>query len=284
MPAVTVPDAEWFDLASGGGGGGRGGGGGAPYRIFRTRPRGPAPAAGFPLVIMLDANAAFATFAEVLRRGAGRPQATGIDEAVLVGIGYPDGEDERARRTVDYTAGPGAEMRAGGVPARPTGGRDAFLAFIEGVLKPRLAADLPLDPRRQTLFGHSLGGWFTLDVALRDSTAFSSYVAVSPSIWWDEPRLLDGLSMARGRALRLALLVGEWEEAMAPWQQGGPLSAEMATRRAARGMVTRARTFAARAARELGPPAEIAFTLLAGEDHASVLPTAMARALRFSRG
>lgn len=276
MPAVTLPDADWFDLASASGG--------APWRIFLARPRGPAPANGFPLVVMLDANAAFATFTEVMRRGAGRPQATGIEEAVLVGIGYPEGDDMRARRTVDFTAGPSAEMRDGTTPARPTGGRDAFLAFIEGTLKPRLAAELPLDPRRHTLFGHSLGGWFTLDVALREPAAFSAHVAVSPSIWWDEPRLLEGLSGARGRDLRLAVLVGEWEEAMAPWQQGGPLSAEMEMRRAARGMVRRTQGFAARAAAHLGPRADIRFTLLAGEDHASVLPTAMARALRFSRG
>ncbi|WGD28917.1 alpha/beta hydrolase-fold protein [Ancylobacter sp. WKF20] len=278
MPAVIVPDAEWFDLAPPGSG--------APWRIFLARPRGPAPSGGFPLIVMLDANAAFATFTEVMRRGAGRTQATGIEEAVLVGIGYPEDDDSRRRRTFDYTAGPSAEMREGLAPSRPTGGRDALLAFIESVLKPRLAADLLLDPRRHLLFGHSLGGWFTLDVALRDPAAFAAYVAVSPSLWWDEPRLREGLVARReaGTALRLAMMVGEWEEAMAPWQQGGPLSADMAARRAARGMVTRATAFAAAAAAELGPGADIRFTLLAGEDHASVLPTAMARALRFLRG
>lgn len=274
MPPVTVPDAEWFDLAPPGGG--------APYRIFIAHPRGPVPTAGWPLVVMLDANAAFATFTEVMRRGAGRPQATGITEAVLVGIGHPDGDDTRARRTFDYTAGPSSEAGAGA--ARATGGRDAFLAFIQGTLKTRLANAFPLDPARQMLFGHSLGGWFTLDVALRDSMAFAAYVAVSPSIWWDEARLLDGLSQGHGRALRLAMLVGEWEEAMAPWQQGGPLSPEMAARRSERGMVTRARAFAARAAEELGASAHLSFTVLADEDHASVLPIAMVRALRFLHG
>lgn len=298
MPPVTVPDAEWFDLAPPGGG--------APYRIFIAHPRGPAPPSGWPLVVMLDANAAFATFTEVMRRGAGRPQATGIEEAVLVGIGYPEGDDTRTRRTFDYTAGKSAEDGAAEDGAaedgaaeegaaeeraavRATGGRDAFLAFIQGTLKPRLAARFPLDPGRQMLFGHSLGGWFTLDVALRDTVAFTAYVAVSPSIWWDEARLLDGLASAggfasEGGALRLAILVGEWEEALAPWQQGAPLSPEMVARRAARGMVRRAQGFAARIAQQLGPEAEICFTLLAGEDHASVLPGAMARALRFSRG
>lgn len=269
MNPVTLPDAEWFDLAPPGGG--------APWRLFLARPQGEAPASGFPALFMLDANAGFATFAEVLRRGAVRPAATGITPMVLVGIGYPEGDDARARRTFDYTAGPGSE---GGT--RATGGRDAFLGFIEAVVKPRIARELPLDPARQTLFGHSLAGWFTLDVMTRNPGAFRSHVAVSPSLWWDEARLDEGLAVARERPPRLSLLVGEWEQALAPWQASLPEAGEMAARRARRAMVDRARRFAARAATAFGPAAEVRFERLAGEDHASILPSAMARALRFA--
>ncbi|QFR33549.1 alpha/beta hydrolase [Ancylobacter sp. TS-1] len=278
MNPVTLPDAEWFDLAPARGGGASDG---RPWRIFLARPPGEAPPAGFPAVFMLDANAGFATFAEVMRRGAVRPPATGISPAVIVGIGYPEGDDHRARRSFDYTAGPGAEAGRPG-QARPTGGRDAFLAFIEGTLKPHVAGMLPLDPARQTLFGHSLAGWLVLDALARGGATFRSHVAVSPSIWWDEARLVEGLAQARGTPARLAVLVGEWEQALAPWQASRPEAAEMAARRARRGMVDRARDFAARAARELGPQARVEFELMAGEDHASILPAAMARALRFA--
>ncbi|MDQ0348838.1 alpha/beta hydrolase [Ancylobacter vacuolatus] len=269
MNPVTLPDAEWFDLAPPGGG--------APWRIFLARPQGEAPAAGFPTLFMLDANAGFATFTEVLRRGAVRPAATGIGPMVLVGIGYPEEDDARARRHFDYTAGPGAEGSA-----RPTGGRDAFLAFIEQVLKPRIAREVPLDPARQTLFGHSLAGWFTLDVMARDGGAFAAYVAVSPSLWWDEARLDAGLALPRAVPPRLSLMVGEWEQALAPWQAERPEAGEMAARRARRAMVDRAQGFAERARVTLGPEAEVRFERLAGEDHASILPAAMARALRFA--
>ncbi|TSJ63774.1 alpha/beta hydrolase [Starkeya sp. 3C] len=272
MNPVTLPDAEWFDLAPEGGG--------KAWRIFLARPRGAAPAAGFPVVVMLDANAGFATFTEVMRRGAVRPQATGIGEAVIVGIGYPEGEDHRARRSFDYTAGPGAEGGRGG--ERATGGRDAFLAFIEDTLKLRIARELPVDPARYTLFGHSLAGWFTLDVMARDGHAFRNYVAVSPSIWWDEARLVAGLAAERAAPPRLAVMVGEWEQALSPWQAARPEAGEMAARRARRAMVDRARDYSARAAKELGPGAQVCFELMAGEDHASILPAAMARALRFA--
>lgn len=292
MNPVLLPDAQWFDLAP------RTpapGGEGTAYRIFLALPRTPAPPAGFPVVYMLDANAGFASLVEAMRRGAVRPQATGIEEAVIVGIGYPEGDDHRARRSLDYTVGPGVEApEAGGAapdrrPAegRRFGGRDAFLGFIETTLKPHIATLAAIDPARQTLFGHSLAGWFTLDVMARNTAAFGTYVAVSPSIWWDEGRLDAGLSALRGQRVRLALMVGEWEQALAPWQQARPEAAEMARRRARRAMVDRSRAFAERvtqalAANDEGEGGEVRFELLAGEDHASVLAPAMTRALRFA--
>ncbi|MBB3771029.1 hypothetical protein FHS55_001624 [Angulomicrobium tetraedrale] len=283
---VLLPDTEAFDLAPashGAGGAARG------WRIFRSIPRGPAPEDGFPVIYMLDANAGFASFHEAMARAARRPSATGVSEAVIVGIGYREGEDIRTRRAFDFTAGPSREA----APAHPEraslhGGRDAFLGFIETTLKPAIAARVAVDPARQTLFGHSLAGWFTLDVMTRVPAAFAAYVAVSPSIWWDEARLMEGLAGMEGLARtkgpppRLALMVGEWEEALAPWQADRPEAAEMAARRAQRAMVARARAFAAQAAVTLGPAARVRFDRMAGEDHASILPAAMTRALRFA--
>ena len=140
----------------------------------------------------------------------------------------------------------------------------------------------PVDTTRRTLIGHSLAGYFALDVLAHDRAAFRSYVAVSPSIWWNEPRLRAGLSGLRPVAARLAVFVGQWEQELAPWQQGRPDSAELAARRPRRGMVDRARSFVEKAAEVLGPASETCFHVLPEEDHASVLPAAMGRALRFA--
>lgn len=274
--AVTLPDTQSFDLEAQDG---------APYRIFLAVPRGEPPEAGFPVIYMLDANAGFATFVEALRRGAVRPQGTGVKPAVIVGIGYPtDGVYDRARRTFDYTAGPSAEARPGTDEAPKTGGRDAFFAFIEQVLKPEISRRCRIDPVRQTLFGHSLAGYFTLDVLARDSAAFSAYVAVSPSIWWDEERLVAGLADTKKAPVRLSIMVGEWEQALAPWQREQPEAAEMQVRRARRAMADRAKGFAELASWALGPQADVRFAILPDEDHASIVPIAMTRALRFVLG
>ncbi|GLK82359.1 alpha/beta hydrolase [Ancylobacter defluvii] len=270
QPGIVIEDSSWFDLAPCGGG--------APYRILLAMPKGPAPPAGFPVLYLLDANASFATLVEAQRRGAERPAGTGIGPMVLVGIGHPaDGLYDRARRIFDYTAGPCREEGE----TRATGGRDGFLVFLRQVLGPAVAARAPVDARRQTLVGHSLAGGFVLDVFGRDSGAFANYVAVSPSIWWDEQRLTDGLARIEG-APRLALIVGEWEEALPPWLAAQPGAATIAERRARRAMVHRARAFAERARAALAGRGAAEFECLAGEDHASVVAPALTRALRFA--
>lgn len=276
---VVLPGTVAFDLAPHAGG--------APYRIFLAIPPGPPPSGGFPVVHLLDANASFATLVEAQRRGAERAASTGIGAAVLVGIGYPaEGIYDRARRSFDYTAGPGAEQEA--APGT-TGGRDAFLAFIETVLKPAVAARVPVDAGRQTLIGHSLAGGFVLDVFGHDTRCFSAYAAISPSLWWDEARLHAGLAQVSGGA-RLSVMVGEWEQALAPWQIGRPGAEAVAERRARRAMIDRARTFTEAARLALAGQGaaggevrfKVRFEVLAGEDHASVVPPALTRALRFA--
>jgi len=271
--AVTIPDTQCFDLEARDG---------AVYRIFLAVPADAPPEGGFPVIYMLDANAGFATFVEALRRGAVRPQGTGIVPAVIVGIGYPtDGVYDRARRTLDYSAGPSVEPPPGVGGALKTGGRDAFFGFIEQVLKREIARRCQIDPLRQTLFGHSLAGYFVLDVLGRNTSAFSAYVAVSPSIWWDEERLVAGLAETRKAPVRLSIMVGEWEQALAPWQRERPEAQEMQARRARRAMADRARGFAELASWALGPGATVRFSLMPDEDHASIVPVAMTRALRF---
>ncbi|MDR6953903.1 putative alpha/beta superfamily hydrolase [Ancylobacter sp. 3268] len=281
QPGIVIEDSCWFDLAPSGGG--------APYRIFLALPKGPAPPGGFPVLYLLDANASFATLVEAQRRGAERPAGTGIGPMVLVGIGHPaEGLYDRARRTFDYTGGPGREApgdagMAGSAAAAAgaTGGRDGFLAFLLNQLKPAIAARAPVDAGRQVVVGHSLAGGFVLDVFGRDSAAFAAYVAISPSIWWDEARLLAGLSQLRG-APRLSIIVGEWEQQLAPWLKGRPGAEAIAERRARRAMVHRARAFVEQARAALAGRGAAEFECLAGEDHASVVAPALTRALRFA--
>jgi predicted alpha/beta superfamily hydrolase len=154
---------------------------GSEYQIFRANPRGPAPAGGFPVLYMLDGNAAFeALDAELLK---------GIPGLVVIGVGYnTDLVFETTRRALDYTPPPG-----GGAPAvdprrreRPAGGAPLFLPRLAGELRGAAEAGLAIDGARRTLWGHSYGGLFTFYALLHAPDGFARYAAISPPVSWGD--------------------------------------------------------------------------------------------------
>lgn len=258
---------------------------GRPYRVFVAWPSEAAPAAGFPAIYVLDANAAFATVVEAVRMRSHRQDATGVGPAVVIGIAYPgDGPYMRDRRTYDFTRpgqGPTVSDGGDGRPVPAVGGAARFLEWLTHDVAALVGRDHALDPARRALLGHSMGGYFVLDTLVTTPAAFASYIAISPSIWWDR----DGLT-ARATAiaatparLQARITVGEYEQRLAPWQEGRPPVGTVAERRDDRRMVDHARALAAVLAQ--GPGASIEFAVLAGEDHASVVPPSIGEGLRF---
>lgn len=171
----------------------RSGQNGREYRIFVSIPPDEPPEQGYPVLYTLDANAIFGSLAEAMRLMGRRPH--GVEPMVIVGIGYDDqGPMVTRERFLDYTDPAIPEQmpqRPDGSPWPETGGAEAFTVFIEHELKPRIEALLPIDRQRQALFGHSLGGYFALRTLLRTPEAFQTYIAGSPSIWWNG-RMLYG--------------------------------------------------------------------------------------------
>ncbi|MFT3778761.1 MAG: alpha/beta hydrolase-fold protein [Ottowia sp.] len=271
-PAVELPGTQARRL--------RAAANGTGYRVNVWLPPGPPPPAGFPALYVLDGNALFGTFVEAVRRGSRRPDATGIGPAAVIGIAH-DGDElfADALRRRDYTPGPPAGEAAPGA----VGGAAAFLAFIADELAPLLRSELPLDGTRQTLFGHSLAGFFVLHALAARPQAFRTWAAISPSIWWDPAGLHAALAAALKDAHgpRVFMAVGEWEDAVPPWQREHPGHAQLVARRAQRRMVGNAQALAAALAGWLGP-AQVAFRVFPEEDHASILMIAAQRALRFA--
>ena len=102
---------------------------GQSYRVSVWVPPGAPPAGGFPAIYVLDANALFATFVELVRRSSRRPDATGIVPMAVVGIAHDtDALYDEALRRRDFTAGPPAGEAA--TPADSVGGEVRFLSFL----------------------------------------------------------------------------------------------------------------------------------------------------------
>lgn len=64
------------------------------------------------------------------------------------------------------------------------GGAAQFRSYLERELIPWVEARFPVGPRR-ALMGESLAGLFVVDTFLTQPALFHDYIAVSPSLWWD---------------------------------------------------------------------------------------------------
>lgn len=186
---------------------------GRQYRIFVSVPTTPPPASGYPVIHVLDGNALFAPLALQARSTDLRAARERTEPALIVGIGYPlDALYDMQARAEDYTPA-ATDLK------RPRSSNAAqFRQFIEDELKPLLAAQFPIDPQRQTLFGHSFGGLFVLDTLFNAPGSYQTYIAASPSLWWAQQSMEQGrkrlqqLLPRHPMPLRLLLSVGTAEE------------------------------------------------------------------------
>ncbi len=156
------------------------------YEIVISKPLQPPPPTGYPVIYVLDGNAFFQTVQDAVRLQARKSEKTGVSPAIVVGVGYATDQDfDTANRLYHFTPTSRRSIDAG-----KSGGAKNFLAFIEEELKPQIEKTFSINVLHQTLFGHSLGGLFALYTLFIKATAFQYYIAISPSIWWDNRYIL----------------------------------------------------------------------------------------------
>ena len=199
---------------------------GDQYRVMISWPEGEAPEKGWPVVYVLDGDHAFPIVTSIMRGLTRSPRAAkfdGVDPGVVVGIGYY-GE---SRRSFDYTPPapeivPDEMLKGTAFENERNGGADRFLDFIEKDLKPLVEQSYRIDRGRQSLMGHSYGGLFALHAMFTRPEMFQTYVASSPSIWWNREFILSEeksfLTRMREKPLplRLVMSIGEYEQSLTP--------------------------------------------------------------------
>jgi predicted alpha/beta superfamily hydrolase len=106
-----------------------------------------------------------------------------IPEMIVVGIPNTD-------RTRDLTPSH-AETMNGEVRdfLKSSGGGNEFLKFISTELIPHIEKSYPTHPYR-VLVGHSFGGIAAINALYTMPDTFDAYVAIDPSLWWDQRMLL----------------------------------------------------------------------------------------------
>jgi predicted alpha/beta superfamily hydrolase len=164
------------------------------YRLDIGIPENPPPAAGYPVMYLLDGNNALAELRDdwLGELAAGTPP-------LLVMIGYDiDGTYDGEQRTRDYT----------GTTSK------AFLDTLETRIKPQIKARHSVDLSRETLWGHSFGGLFVLYALLEKPDAFQTWIAASPSLWYQPMTFENGMALERfpeGTTRTVRLVKGERE-------------------------------------------------------------------------
>ncbi|KAF7589812.1 hypothetical protein BBP40_003621 [Aspergillus hancockii] len=184
------------------------------------------------VIYLVDGNAMFLSATEIVRRRATLRPSEPV--TIVVGIGYPLKDSVYSpRRGLDLT--PPCEHYAppDGLDDRPRlephGGADKFLAFINNIVRKFIASSIFPNVRfaRSALFGHSYGGLFVLNALFTNPTSFDTYLAASPSIWWNDRYILTKASQFFQRPelsteASLRLSYGSWEQ-FPVRQRGEPL-------------------------------------------------------------
>ncbi|MEN9865045.1 MAG: hypothetical protein RL748_635 [Pseudomonadota bacterium] len=132
-----------------------------------------------PLMVMPDGG-----IGEDFLHVAGLLQIGSINETMrpllLVGI-------ENTERRRDLT-GP-TENAEDKKVAKRVGGSAAFRAFIRDELLPHIEKHYRVTDER-ALVGESLAGLFVVETFLLEPDLFQHYIAIDPSLWWNDKKLL----------------------------------------------------------------------------------------------
>src|SRR5215204_6138238 len=125
-----------------------------------------------------------------------------ISDLIVVGVTNTD-------RTRDLTPVKSTNKNPAGQLQAPTsGGADNFLKFFETELIPEIEKQYRVQPYR-ILAGHSLGGLFVIHSMISKPGLFNSYVAVSPSLQWENSEALKRAEefLAKQKEMKVTLFV-----------------------------------------------------------------------------
>jgi predicted alpha/beta superfamily hydrolase len=174
---------------------------GRDYRLMMTAPETPPPPGGYPVLWALDGSGYHGMAVDMLR-------VIGViggecEPALVVAVTYPTDDINvcLTRRGLDLTptSAVTGDMDIEHRENYVSGGLDGFLDMLAQEALPAVEQRYSVDATRMALFGHSLGGLAALYTLFTRPTMFQTFVAFSPSIWWDERVVLSREAAFSGR-------------------------------------------------------------------------------------
>jgi len=235
----------------------------------------------YPVVFVTDAPYAFPVTRAIEQRVTGHSKQ--LPEFILVGLGYAVGDTPTYSRRRDYTPSKGGDSDAtSDMPGRPVayGQAEGYRRFVADEVFPFIASHYRADMHRKVFAGHSYGSLFGAWVLATAPEMFDGYVLGSPSLWFDDYRVLaqERAYAAAHPDLRARVYLGAGEfEALAP--RGRPRDPRY---NADQDMVADTRAYARTLASRRYPGLKIRSDVIAGEDHLTVAPVLITRGLMWT--
>jgi len=137
----------------------------------------------YPVIYVIDGESFFHSLTAV-HKSFFTARASSMPESIVVGI-------VSTNRTRDLTPTKSAYRRDGTRDEgdEETGGEsDIFANFILEELRDTVDSNFRTNGEN-TLFGHSFGALFVISTLLNHTEKFNTYIALDPSLWWDNAKL-----------------------------------------------------------------------------------------------
>lgn len=228
----------------------------------------------YPMLLVSDANYSF-PLVRSIRARVGQNGAN-IEDFVLVGLGYAEGDSPAQSRSRDYTPSDPKkrpDWDKNSYSASEYGGAALHLRYLQQQVLPLLKAKYRLDAQRFIYAGHSYGALFGSYVLFHQPELFQSYILGSPSFWFDqrESFRLEQQYASRAKDLPAQLLfyVGEYEAV-------GPAPLFNQETDLVKDMDLMVRTLKKRNY----PSLKLQQQVLPGDDHLTAYPNLITKALR----
>lgn len=153
-----------------------------------------------PVVYVLDGSSLFLTTVAAARFMGNQ----GLAPQMIV-VAVPSGTT-RTRDLTPSCAVPDKEFPDGG-------GADRFLRFLTDDLRPAIEGRYRTEPFR-VLIGWSFGGLFAVHAMLNEPASYDAFIAVSPSLWWDQEAEIEKARklFASGAPLKKFLYISHGRE------------------------------------------------------------------------
>ncbi|PMQ13012.1 alpha/beta hydrolase [Janthinobacterium sp. AD80] len=139
----------------------------------------------YPVLFVVDANYGFPIVRNIAQR---LNKHAGMEEVVVVGLSYANGDGGVYSRRRDYTpTTPRKHDYRSDMPGRQPafGEAAAYGKFLSEEVFPFIASHYRVNMLRKVFIGHSYGSLLGLQFLLTAPRTFEHYILGSPSLWYD---------------------------------------------------------------------------------------------------